>query len=129
MYNNNLITSLIMNVEADLATPIEESFILCNYSVDELDCPDISNIDHINEDIILSWQKIIRCGSKSIEIDTNMDINYNHHKSNSSSHRNSLAEILELIIGEIKMLEEYLTKIESSYLDNNPEAIIFCGII
>ncbi len=58
-----------------------------------------------------------------------MDIDYDHHKSNPSSHPDSSMGILEPIIGEIEMLEEYLTKVESSRLGDNPQAIILCDII
>ncbi len=37
--------------------------------------------------------------------------------------------ILELIIGKIEISEKHLTKIESSRLDNNLQAIILCDII
>ena len=58
-----------------------------------------------------------------------MDIDYDHHKFNSSGYLDSLTEILDPIIGKIEMLEEYLTKIKSSRFGNNPQAIILCDII
>lgn len=51
--NNNLITLLIINIGAESATHIEESLTICHCQVDILDCLDIGNIDHVNEDIIL----------------------------------------------------------------------------
>ncbi len=108
---------------------MKESFTICYCQVDELDHPDIDDIDHIREDIISSWQETIYCGYQPIEIDTNMDMDYNHHKSNLSGHPDSLMGILEPIIGEIKISEEHLTKIESSRLGNNLQAIILCDII
>ena len=53
--NNNLITLLIMNTEAESATHIEESLTICHYQIDKLDCPDISNIDHVSKDVISLW--------------------------------------------------------------------------
>ena len=52
--NNNLITLLIMNIEAESATHIEKSLIICYYQVDILDYPDIGNINHVNEDVVSS---------------------------------------------------------------------------
>ena len=42
-----------MNIGAESAIYMKESFIICHYQVDKLDYPDIDNIDHINEDFIL----------------------------------------------------------------------------
>lgn len=42
-----------MNIGAKFATHIQESFIICYYLVDELDCLDLGNIDHISKNIIL----------------------------------------------------------------------------
>ncbi len=97
--------------------------------MDELDCSDIGDIDHFNEDIVSSWQEIIRRGGQIIEIDINMDIDYDHHEFNPSSHPNSLTRILGLIIGEIEMSEEHLTEVGSSRLGNNSQAIILCNVI
>ncbi len=108
-----------MNIEAKSATHIEEFLTICHCQVDELDCPDIGNIDHVSEDIVLLWQKIIRHSSQPIEINTDIDINYDHHKSNLSSYSNFLIRILEQIIGEIEIWKEHLTEIESSCLGNN----------
>ncbi len=58
-----------------------------------------------------------------------MDMDYDHHESNLSSHPDSLIGVLKPIIGEIKMLEEHLTEVESSCLSNNLQAIILCDII
>ncbi len=52
--NNNLITLLTMNIVAESATHIEESLTICRCQVDELDCPDISDIHFISEDVISS---------------------------------------------------------------------------
>ncbi len=56
-------------------------------------------------------------------------MDYDHHKSNPSSHLDSLTGILEPIIGEIEMLEEHLTKVESSHLVDNLQVIILCDLI
>ena len=56
-------------------------------------------------------------------------MDYNHHKFNSSGHPNFLTGILKSIIGKMEMLEEYLTKIKSSHLGNNLQAIILYDII
>ncbi len=127
--DNNFITSLIMNIGAESTTHMKESLTICRCQVDELDCPDIGDIDYVSEDIVSSWQKIICRGGQPTEIDTDIDINYDHHKSNLSSHPDSLTRILEPIIGEIEMSEEHLTKVESSRLGDNPQAIILCDII
>ncbi len=118
-----------MNIGAESATHMEESLTICRCQVDELDCPDIGNIDHVSEDIVSLWQEIIRRGGQPTKIDTNMDMDYDHHESNPSSHPNSSTGILEPIIGKIEMSEEYLTKVESSYLSDNPQAIILYDII
>ena len=97
--------------------------------MDKLDFSDIGNIDHVSENVILLWQKIIHCGSQPTENDTNIDMDYNHHKFNLLGHPGSWMGILEPIIGKIEMLREYLTKIKSSRLGNNLQAIILCDII
>ena len=127
--NNNLIASLIMNIGVESTTYMEKSLTICHCQVDELDCPDISNIDHVSEDVILLWQEIIYRGGQPTEVDTNIDMDYDHHKSNFPGHPSSLTEILEPIIGKIEISEEYLTEIESSYLGDNLQAIILCDII
>ncbi len=99
---------------------MEESLTICRCQVDELDCPDIGNIDHVSEDIVSSWQEIICCGGQSIEIDTDMDMDYDHYKSNLSSHLGSSTGILEPIIGKIEMSKKHLTKLEFSCLGDNP---------
>lgn len=53
--NNNLITLLIINTRAKSVTYMKESLIICHYQVDELDYPDINNINYVNEDDILLW--------------------------------------------------------------------------
>ncbi len=58
-----------------------------------------------------------------------MDIDHNHRKFNSSGHHDFLTKILKPIIGKIEMSEEHLTKIESSRLSENPQAIVLCNII
>lgn len=49
-----------------------------------------------------------------------MDLDYDHYKSNLLCHLDSLTGILKSIIGKIKILEKYLTKVESSQNCNNP---------
>ncbi len=56
-------------------------------------------------------------------------MDYDHYESNPSSHSDSSTGILEPIIGKIEMSEEYLTKVESSRLGDNPQAIILCDLI
>ncbi len=97
--------------------------------MDELDRPDIGYMDHVSEDVISLWQEIIRLGDQPTEIDINMDIDYDHHKSNLSSHPNSLTGILEPIIGEIKISEKHLTKVKSNHLGDNLQVIILYDII
>ncbi len=126
---NNLITSLIMNIRAESATYMKESLTIRCCQVDKLDCSDIGNIDHVSEDIVSSWQEIIRRGDQPTEIDSDMDIDYDHHKSNPSSHPDSLTGILEPIIGKIEMSEEHLTEVKSSRPGNNLQTIILCDII
>ncbi len=53
--NNNFITLLIINIGAEFATHIEESLTICHCKIDELDCPDISDIDHVSEDVVSLW--------------------------------------------------------------------------
>ncbi len=108
---------------------MEKSLTICRCQMDELDRPDIGNINHVNKDIILSWQKIICHGSQPTEIHTDIDMDYDYYKSNPSSYPDSLTGILKPIIGEIEMSKEYLTKVESSCLGDNPQAIILCNII
>ncbi len=92
-----------MNIGAEFATHIEESLTFCSCQVDELDRPDIGDIDHVSEDVVSSWQEIIRRDVQLTEIDIDMDMDYNHHESNPSSHLDSLMGILEPIISEIEM--------------------------
>lgn len=51
--NNNFITSLIINIGAKSATQMEESFTISCCQVNKLDRPDIGNIDHVSEDVVL----------------------------------------------------------------------------
>lgn len=88
-----------------------------------------AEIDHVSKDVVSSWQEIIHHSGQPTEVDTAIDINYNQHKSNLLGHSDSLTRILEPIIGKIKMLEEDLTKIESSRFGNNLQAIILYNII
>ena len=88
--------------------------------MDKLDYPDIGNIDYVSKNIVSLWQEIICRGDQLTEIDTDMDMDFDHHKSNPSSYPDSLTGILESIIGEIEMLEEHLTEVESSRLADNP---------
>ncbi len=127
--DNNLITLLIINLGAESATHIKKSLTICRCQGDELNRPNIDNINHVSEDVISSWQEIICHGSQPKEVDTDMDMDYNYYKSNSSGHLNSLTGILEPIIGKMEMSKEHLTKIKSSRLGNNSQAIILCDII
>ncbi len=111
--NNNLNTLFIMNIGVESATYIEESLTVCRCHVDEIDRPDIDDIDHVNKDVISLWQEIICRGSQQTKVDTNMDMDYNHYESNLSGYPNSSMRILELISGKIEILEEYLTKVKS----------------
>ncbi len=58
-----------------------------------------------------------------------MNMDYDHHESNSLSHPDSLTGTQEQIIDKIEMSEEYLTEEKSSCLGNNLQAIILCDII
>ena len=127
--NNNLITSLIINIGVESATHIEKSLTICRCQVDKLDCSDIGNIDHINKNVISSWKEIIWRGGQLIEVDTDIVMDYDYHKSNFSDYPDSSMGILEPIIGKIEMSEKYLTEIESSCLGNNLQAIILYDII
>ncbi len=118
-----------MNIGAESATHKEKSLTICRCQVDELDRPDISNIDHVSEDIVLLWQEIIRHSGQPTEIDTDMDMDYDHHESNLSDHPHFSTRYLEPIIGKIEMSEEYLTEVESSCLGDNPQVIILSDII
>ena len=118
--NNNLITSLIMNIGAESATYMEKSFTICCCQVDKLDRSDTGNIDHVSKDVVSLWQEIIRRSGQLIEVDTDINIDYNHHKSNLLGYPNSSTGILEPIIGKIEILEKHLTKIEFSCLGDNP---------
>lgn len=118
-----------MNIKAASATHIEKSLSICYCQVDKLNCSDICNINHVSKNIVSSWQKIIHRDNQLIKADTNINIDYNYYKSNSLGHPNSLMGILEPIIRKIEMLEEHLTKIESSCFSNNPQSIILCDII
>ncbi len=123
--NNNLITLLIMNIGAKSATHMEKSLTIYHCQMDELDCPEIGNINHISEDVVSSWQKIIRSSGQPTKIDKNIDMDYDNHKFNSSSHPNSLMGILEPLIGGIEILEEHLTEVESSRLDDNYKPLYY----
>lgn len=50
--DNGLITLLIMNIESESASLIEESLTIRNYQVYELDYLDIGDINHVSEDVI-----------------------------------------------------------------------------
>lgn len=81
--DNILIISLIMNIIAESATHMEEFLTIGCCQVDELDCRDIGDINHISEDVILLWQKRILRNSHLIEVDIDIDFDYDHHESNS----------------------------------------------
>lgn len=85
--------------------------------MNKLNCSDIGNINHISEDIISLWQKIIHYDGQPTKIDP--DMNYNQHKSNSLSYFNLLIGILKPIIDKIKISKEYLIKVEYSHLSKN----------
>lgn len=51
------------------------------------------------------------------------------HKCNPSGYSNFLRPILEPIIDNIEILEEYLTKIEYMYFSKNPQTILLYNII
>lgn len=125
---NNLIILLIMNIEAKSITDIEKSLIICHCQV-AFDDPEIGDIDYINKNIISLLEKIIYHNGQQMKVDIDLDIDYNHYKSHSLGHPNSSTEILELIIGKIERLKEYLTEIKSSHLGNNPQTIILSDII
>ena len=116
-----------MNIGAESANHIEKSLFICHCQVAKYDHPDIGNIDNTNEDVISLWQKVIRRGGQIPEED--IDIDYNQDDSNISSHHNPSIGILELIIDEIEMSEEHLTKVEYNRLGENPQAVILCDII
>lgn len=126
--NNNLITSLIVNIGVESATHMKESLTICCCQVDELDCPNIGDIDLVSKDIISLWHKIICRGSQLIKIDIDIDMDYNHHESNLSSYLDSLMGILKPIIGEMEISKEHLTKVEFSHLGNNPQTIMLYDI-
>ena len=69
---------------AKSATHIKESLTIYCCQVDELDCPDLGNIDHVRKDVVSLWQEIIRCSGQPTEVDT--DIDCNQHKSNLSNY-------------------------------------------
>lgn len=95
--------------------------------MDKLDRPDIGDIDHVGEDVVLLWQEIICRGGQPTEVDTDMD--HDQHKSNPSGYPDFSTRILEPIIDEIEMSEEHLTEVEYSRLGKNPQAIMLCDII
>lgn len=119
---------LIINIRAESTIHIEKFFTICHCQVDKLDRSDIGNINHVSEDVISSWQKIIYHGNQLKKVDPDINMDYNYNKSNSSSYSNSLTEILELIIGKIEMSKKLFTKIKSSHFDNNLQAILLCDI-
>lgn len=83
-----------MNIGAESATHMEESLTFRRCQVDKLDCPNIGNIDHISKCDILSWQEMLRRGGQPTEVNTDLNIDYNQQKSNSSGHPDSLIGIL-----------------------------------
>ena len=106
---------------------MEESLTICRCQVDKLDRPAIGNIDHVGENVVLSWQKIIRRNGQPTEVDT--DMNHNQHKSNPSGYLHSSTGILEPMIDKIKISEKQLTKTEYSHLGKNRQAIMLYNII
>ncbi len=125
--HNKLITSLIMNIGAEFSTHIENFLTICQCPVDEFDCPSIDNIGQVSTDVVASWQKIIRRGGQFAAIDADMeDVQF---ESNWSGHYGTTIGFLELLIDEIKMSEELLTKVKYNHLSENPEVIILYDII
>ena len=125
--NNNFITLLIINIGAESAIHIEESFTIYCCQVNELDRPDIGDIDYVNKDVVSSWQEIIHHSGQIAATDANMEDN--QFESNSSNHHNTAIRFLELLIDEIEMKEELLTKVEYSHISKNLQIIILCNTI
>ena len=116
-----------MIIRAEFANYIEESLLICRWQLAKHNYYDIGNIDNVSEDVISLWQEVIYRGGQLPEKDIDMD--YNQDDSHISSHQNLFEEILELIIDEIEISEEHLTKVEYNRLGKNPQAVILCDII
>ncbi len=97
--------------------------------MDELDRPDIGNIDHIGENVILLWQEIICHDGQPIKVDSDMDMDYDHHKSNSSGHLDSSMGILEPIMDKIEILEKIFNQSSIQPPWQKSKAIILYDII
>lgn len=57
--NNDLIILLIMNIEAEFTIYREKSLTIYCCQVNKLNCLDITDMDYIEKDVVLLWQKII----------------------------------------------------------------------
>lgn len=69
----NVITSLILNPGVENANHMEESLLIRRYQVVQVDCPDIGDINNIDEDIVSSWQELIRRSGKLPEEEVDID--------------------------------------------------------
>ena len=106
---------------------MEDSLLKCLSQVVEFDCPDKGNINNIDKDIMLFWQKIIRQSNQLPEKE--MDTDCAQDQSTQSSCYNTINGILEPIFDEMKMSEEFLTKIEKNRLGENPQTVILYDIV
>ncbi len=116
-----------MNIGAEISTHMEDSLTISQCQVDEFDHPSTDDIDQVSTDVVASWQEIIRCGGQPAAIDADMEDG--QFESNSSGHHSVATGFLELLIDEIEMSEERLTKVEYNRLSENLEVIILCDII
>lgn len=116
-----------MNIKAEFSTHIEDSLTICLCQVDKFDCFDTDNIDQVNTNVVTLWQEIIYYNGQFPEID--IDMEDSQFKSNSLNHHNITTRFLELLIDEIVMSEEVITKVEYSCLSKNSQVIILCDII
>ncbi len=70
---NNLITSLIINIGAEISKYMEDSLTIRRCQVDEFDHPSINNIDRVSIDVVASWQKIIYCSGQPAAINADIE--------------------------------------------------------
>lgn len=75
----NVIISLIMNLGIENANYIEDFLLIHFCQVAEFDCPDIGNINNINENIVSLQQDII-CQSSQLS-EKKMDTDYTQNQS------------------------------------------------
>ncbi len=125
--HNKLIMSLIMNIRAEISTHMEDSLTIRRGQVDEFDCPSTVDIDQVSTNVVVSWQEIICSDSQPVAI--NVDMEDDKFKSNSSGHHGAATGFLELLMDEIEILDELLTKVEYNSLSKNLEVIILYDII